>query len=227
MVRSSDLVNYLRQTPNHKVLGFLKLQLATYSLSGKDSTHWYNRWLRRLGQPPVIYNSDLTEASRRQLRLALVNRGFMQASVEVDTMPDSARRRMDVSYLVNTGPRHRISRMDYDIADTAIARIVRADSALLTLRSGEPFDRDRLDEERSLVTRRLRNHGYYAFAKDYILHSRHGRKLSRRRPDNGHQTAHDARHKHRRQRAVGRRGSRDTTSDLPGEVGMVHHRLRS
>ncbi|WP_289737009.1 BamA/TamA family outer membrane protein [Paramuribaculum intestinale] len=167
-VRSSDLVNYLRQTPNHKVLGFLKLQLATYSLSGKDSTHWYNRWLRRLGQPPVIYNSDLTEASRRQLRLALVNRGFMQASVEVDTMPNSARRRMDVSYLVNTGPRHRISRMDYDIADTAIARIVRADSALLTLRAGEPFDRDRLDEERSLVTRRLRDHGYYAFAKDYI-----------------------------------------------------------
>lgn len=58
--------------------------------------------------------------------------------------------------------------MNYDIADTAIARIVRADSALLTLRSGEPFDRDRLDEERSLVTRRLRDHGYYAFAKDYI-----------------------------------------------------------
>ena len=28
-----DLNNYLRQTPNHKVLGFLKLQLATYNLS--------------------------------------------------------------------------------------------------------------------------------------------------------------------------------------------------
>ena len=167
-VRSAELVNYLRQAPNHKVLGFLKLQLATYSLSGRDSTRWYNRWLRRLGQPPVIYSSDLTDASRRQLRLALVNRGFMQAKVDIDTIADTARRRMDVSYLVNTGPRHRISRVDYDIADTAIARILLADSALLTLKPGEAFDRDRLDEERSLVTQRLRNHGYYAFVKDYI-----------------------------------------------------------
>ena len=47
-----ELYNFLRQTPNHKVLGFAKLQLATYSLSGRDSTKWYNRWLRRVGQSP-------------------------------------------------------------------------------------------------------------------------------------------------------------------------------
>ena len=33
-----ELYNFLRQRPNHKVLGFAKLQLATYSLSGRDST---------------------------------------------------------------------------------------------------------------------------------------------------------------------------------------------
>lgn len=38
-VKKTDLVNYLRQTPNHRILGFLKLQLATYSLSGQDSTN--------------------------------------------------------------------------------------------------------------------------------------------------------------------------------------------
>lgn len=37
---TEGLVNFLRQTPNHKVLGFAKLQLATYSLSGNDSTKW-------------------------------------------------------------------------------------------------------------------------------------------------------------------------------------------
>lgn len=76
-VTSEELINFLRQQPNHKVLGFAKLQLATYSLSGSDTTKWYNRWLRRLGQPPVIYDADLTDASRRQLRQALINRGYM------------------------------------------------------------------------------------------------------------------------------------------------------
>ena len=84
IAEGADLVNFLRQQPNHKVLGFAKLQLATYSLSGKDTTKWYNRWLRRLGQPPVIYDSLLTELSARQLRQAVINRGFMSTQVSVD-----------------------------------------------------------------------------------------------------------------------------------------------
>ena len=54
-IKPSELQNFLRQQPNHKVLGFARLQLSTYSLSGRDSTKWYNKWLRNLGQPPVIY----------------------------------------------------------------------------------------------------------------------------------------------------------------------------
>ncbi|MDE6556033.1 MAG: outer membrane protein assembly factor, partial [Duncaniella sp.] len=49
-VSSTDLTGYIRQTPNHKVLGFWKLQLATYNLSGNDSNKWYNRLVRRIGQ---------------------------------------------------------------------------------------------------------------------------------------------------------------------------------
>ncbi|MBD5330932.1 MAG: BamA/TamA family outer membrane protein [Bacteroides sp.] len=167
-IRSADLVNYLRQTPNHKVLGFLKLQLATYSLSGADTTKWYNRWLRRLGQPPVIYDPALTTASTRQLRQALVNKGYMDAVVTADTVADPIRRRIDVTYNVSPGTPHRISSLAYDIPDSAIAELVMADSALFTLRPGDLFDRTSLDAERSLITNRLRNKGYYAFTKEYI-----------------------------------------------------------
>ena len=85
-ISSSDLENYLKQSPNHEVLGFWKLQLGTYNLSGSDTTKWYNRWVRRMGQPPVIYSQSLTEASAKQLRLALVNRGYLEATVETDTV---------------------------------------------------------------------------------------------------------------------------------------------
>ncbi|MDE6654818.1 MAG: hypothetical protein K2K37_10585, partial [Muribaculaceae bacterium] len=33
-VQVAELYNFLRQTPNHKVLGFAKLQLATYNMAG-------------------------------------------------------------------------------------------------------------------------------------------------------------------------------------------------
>lgn len=167
-VRSADLVNYLRQTPNHKVLGFARLQLGTYNLSGNDSTKWYNRWLRRMGQPPVIFSEELTEASSRQLKLALLNKGYMDASVDIDTTAVHDKKKMKVTYNVTTRSPHRISSMAYDIPDTAIRRLVMADSAILTLGKGSNFDRNILDTERTIIADRLRNHGYFAFSKDYI-----------------------------------------------------------
>ncbi|MDE6502978.1 MAG: hypothetical protein K2K78_00730, partial [Muribaculaceae bacterium] len=105
-VEASSLVNYLRQQPNHKVLGFLKLQLATYNLSGRDSTGSFNKWLRRLGQAPVIYDEALTAQSQRQLRLALVNRGYTDASVSVDTLARPDKKKIDVTYRVTPGCPH-------------------------------------------------------------------------------------------------------------------------
>jgi hypothetical protein len=134
-VSSEELVNFLRQTPNHKVLGFAKLQLSTYSLSGRDSTRWYNRWLRSLGQAPVIYDETLTDASRRQLRQALINRGYMDANVAVDTTFNAARRRANVVYRITTGRPHTIKSVKLNVADSAVAAILEADTALVESRA--------------------------------------------------------------------------------------------
>ena len=167
-VKSEELYNFLRQTPNHKVLGFARLQLATYSLSGNDTTKWYNRWLRRLGQPPVIYDEALTDASQRQLRQALINRGYMDASVDVDTVLNRDRRRAQVAYRISTGQPHVISSIDYNIPDTAVRRIVMADTASWGIGTGDLFDRSRLDELRGTITTDLRNAGYYDFKRECI-----------------------------------------------------------
>ncbi len=167
-VASEDLVNYLRQSPNHKVLGFWKLQLDTYNLSGRDSTKWYNRWVRRMGQPPVIFSQELTDASARQLELAMINKGYLEADVEVDTILNPDKKRAEVVYKVTTGEPHMINSVAYEIADTAIASILHADAALATIHPGDKFDRDLLDEERTRITRVLRDGGYYAFTKEYV-----------------------------------------------------------
>ena len=167
-ISSLELVNYLRQAPNHKVLGFWKLQLGTYNLSGSDTTKWYNRWVRRMGQPPVIYNPDLTEASARQLELTMLNRGYLDATVTVDTIADREGKKIEVDYTVTTGTPHRIATVEYEIPDSAINEIVMSAPALLSVGPGDKFDRDNLDSERAMITRRLKNHGYYAFNKEYI-----------------------------------------------------------
>ncbi len=167
-VSSSDLYNYLRQTPNHRVLGNMKIQLATYSLSGRDSTKWYNKWLRRLGQAPVIYDQSLTEASAKQLQQAMINKGYMDAQVEVDTVCRDAKKKINVTYTVHAGEPHRISSVEYLIPDSAVADYIFADTARASIRPGDLFDRNNLDAERAMITDRLRDKGYFAFNKEYI-----------------------------------------------------------
>ncbi len=166
-ISTVELYNFLRQQPNHKVLGFAKLQLATYSLSGRDSSKWYNRWLRSLGQPPVIYDQDLTLTSARQLRQALVNRGFMEAEVIVDSLARPDKKRIDITYRILTGSPRVISSLAF--TPTGVAGI---DSVLAQAVDhsfdGQPLDRNRLDALRASIAEQLRNSGYYAFNKDLV-----------------------------------------------------------
>lgn len=167
-VTASELSNYLRQKPNGRTLGILPMRLHTYSLSGADSTKWYNRWLRRMGEPPVVYSQRLTDASSRQLTLALVNRGFMGAQVSADTTVRNGGRKIDVTYRVRPGIPHRVASLTRNAADPAIAEFLLADTVENLIYPGVNLDRDLLDNERARIVARLQRSGYYAFIKDNI-----------------------------------------------------------
>lgn len=167
-IATENLVNYLRQQPNHKVLGFLKLQLGLYNLSGNDSTKWYNRWLQRIGQAPVIYDSVLTEAGRQQLENLMVNRGFLDASVSVDTVAERRKKRMDVTYTITTGSPHVIKSFSIESDDPAIEKLINERITEPLVAEGNALDRNMLDMTRDRVTEMLRNRGYYAFNKENI-----------------------------------------------------------
>ena len=85
-VDKDHMLAYVRQLPNHKFLWSTKFQLGVYNLSGNDTTKWWNRWIRRMGEAPVIYDPDLTDKSVAQLRQALYNKGFLSAEVMANTV---------------------------------------------------------------------------------------------------------------------------------------------
>jgi len=167
-VETPQLYNYLRQNANHRVLGGIKLQLAIYNISGRDSTNWFNRWIQRVGTPPVIYDSTLTAASIEQLHMALVNRGFMNNTVTSRVETDSVKRKARVNYDITLGEPYYIRSIAYDIPDEDIRGIVLADTAHYAVRSGDLLNYSRLDEWRNEITEMLRNRGYFAFNKEYI-----------------------------------------------------------
>lgn len=167
-VEKSQLTNYLRQNANHRVLGGIKLQLAFYNISGRDSTKWLNRWIQRVGTPPVIYDEALTESSAEQLSTALSNRGFMNNVVTYRVKTDSVKRKAKVDYDVTLGEPYYIRSIAYEIPDEEVREIILGDSADFVVHEGDLLNFNNLDKWRQDITDNLRNHGYYAFNKEYI-----------------------------------------------------------
>ncbi len=167
-ISTNELINYLRQTENHKVLGGFKMQLAIYNLSGKDSTKWFNRWIQRVGSPPVIYDSTLTMASVNQLQRALINKGFLKNDVtsEIKLLPE--KKKAQVTYNVTLNEPYTIRSIKYDIPSDSLRSIILSDTTDFPIKTQSLLDHNKLDAERELIVQRMRNNGYYAFNKSYI-----------------------------------------------------------
>lgn len=170
-VNKKEMRNYLRQTNNHEIFGGLKFQLAIYNMSGKDSTKWYNRWVRKLGQAPSVYDQALTESSVNQLQLALNNKGYLDTEVFADTFRNEKKRKIEVEYNIYTKQPHFIQSISYNIPDDTLRSLILADSSKFILRENALFDRNELDLARQNISNRLRQQGYFGFNKEYITFS--------------------------------------------------------
>lgn len=76
---------YVRQNPNAKWFSLIKTQLYVYNLSGRDSTKWGNKFLRRIGDAPVIYSETEMRRSQDEITKAMRNMGYMAATVKRST----------------------------------------------------------------------------------------------------------------------------------------------
>jgi len=166
-VSTKRLFNYLKQVPNHKVLGLTRLQLGIYNLSGRDSSSSFNRWLRRIGEEPVIYDSLLADQSARQLRLALVNDGYNDARVEYHT-ESKKKRKINVIYHLYPGDPHMIETIRYEFDDPHLRETVLSDSLSLPVKEGMTLNLNALDAQRAVVAERMRENGYFAFTKEHV-----------------------------------------------------------
>ena len=165
-VRPSSLRMYVRQNPNAKWFSLIKTQLYVYNLSGRDSTKWGNKFLRRIGDAPVIYSETEAQRSQDEITKAMRNMGYMAATVKRSTK--IKKKKIKLYYEVTARDPYIVSSLKYDIHDPKIAEFLKQDSAKSLLKEGMIFDVNVLDAERQRITDKLLRNGYYKFNKDYV-----------------------------------------------------------
>ncbi len=164
-IKKSDLVPYIKQTPNKQIFG-TRFYLGLYNLSNIKKEKWPHNWLRNIGEAPVIFDETAVKKTRDQIKSYVYSKGYFDGDV-TDTVK-TAKKKSDVFYNINLHRPYTIRNLTYDIADTNIKKFCFFDSVNCLIERGKPYDVDVLQAERTRFERFIRDRGFYGFSSDYI-----------------------------------------------------------
>lgn len=165
-IQTDALSGYLRQQPNSTWFGGLRVPLGIYLMAPRESNSAMSRFFRRMGEAPVVYDTVLSERSRRRIKDALFNMGYLHA--DVHTHETIRRHKMRVRYDLLPGPRFTVDSIDISVSDSAVASEMQKIAPASLLHVGMPLDANILNMERSRITGYLVNNGFFAFNRDFI-----------------------------------------------------------
>jgi outer membrane protein assembly factor BamA len=167
-ISDNQLNSYVIQQPNKRLLG-ARFYLFLYNLSNPEKNNWFQKWLRRIGEEPVIYDPELTKSSADQLRQFIENKGYYHALVDDSVIYRKKDAR--VTYNIMFNEPYRIMQRTYSFEDTGLISRILPDTTNSLLKKGMRFDKDVLQQERVRVETLLKERGYYHFSKEYIFYN--------------------------------------------------------
>lgn len=164
-INPTQMMNYVRQKGNARWFSAVKIPLGIYAMAGKDSS-WVNRTLRQIGEAPVIYDTLLARQSCEDLQLALQNKGYLDAQVEM--FVNQHKHKIDAIFVLHPGRPYYINDYTTDIQDSVIAKLIASRKPLL--HNGLQFSVEALNAERSQLTTYLHDLGYFRFHQEFITY---------------------------------------------------------
>ena len=122
--------------------------------------------LMRWGEPIVVFDSSEIDKSRRNLDVYMKSNGWFMAEANYEV--NYKNRATTVNYSIKDGPRYTIDTVIYDIADTAVRKIVLDSRNKGLIEAGAPYSQDNLSNERERIDELLKNNGYFDFSRQYV-----------------------------------------------------------
>lgn len=165
-IKESDLMSYIRQKPNSEFLFGWNPFLSIYNWSDGTGSGW-DRFVTRLGQAPVIFDSALVKKSNENISSHLESLGYYNSKVKDSiTLKNKL---ASVTYSVYPGKRYLISDISYNITDDSIKSFVLKDTSSSLIKTGKYLSEKQLETESERITAKLRDAGYYNFSKNYFF----------------------------------------------------------
>lgn len=163
-----DLSSLIKQKPNDRFFGIVKLKMALYNSANKGLETGFKWWVKRkFGEPPVIYDTTRSSNSAKLITLFLSNYGYFNSEIAVEEKIRNLKVKVD--YIIDPGSRYIINTVKFPDSTTGLYRIINLKSVSSLLKSGEGYSAYILDKERRRIAEDLKNSGYFYFTKNNVV----------------------------------------------------------
>ena len=127
------------------------------------------KWLNKnFGRQPRYYDKSEADNSMTQMMRYLNNVGYFNSKVTHTVTIKKRKKLAKVTYHVYPTQPYRVKAIKYVIEDSLVRTYIMRDSTKFPLKEGDIYNAYSLDEQRELITERLKNSGYYYFNRDHI-----------------------------------------------------------
>jgi outer membrane protein insertion porin family len=156
-----------RPLPNSKFLG-IPIKLLFYNMAGDTSKHnFIRKFLRKIGQPPVLLSSVNLDYNVKVIQNFLENIGYFHAEASGDTIVK--KRKGHAYYTVTPGPQYTIRQVTFETDSSAMGKAIRETKPGSILKPGDPFNLEVVKGERTRIDAVLKEEGYYFFSPDLMI----------------------------------------------------------
>lgn len=165
VVTPASLQHCIKQKPNNYLIFGWNPFLNVYNWS-TGSNSWWDRAIKKIGNPPVLFDPTLVKMSEQNIESQLIHDGYYNSTATDSTI--THKKKTKVYYKVNLGNRYPIDSVSYSITDTSLKHLYMNNLSSSVIKKGEFLSEGLLETEVKRATKIFRDNGYFNFNGNYF-----------------------------------------------------------
>jgi len=156
----------VRPLPNSSYFG-MRPQLMLYMSAGENPKSKFKKWLRKIGQAPVLMSAVKPQVTSSVIDAKLFNIGIFNSMTEFNIIDKS--HTASLVYTCYVHPRYKVNDIIYSIQDDSLSKVIHSTMDMTVIKAGDDYNLDLLKLERVRIDALLKNRGYFYFNPDYLV----------------------------------------------------------
>jgi len=156
----------MRPLPNTSYFG-MRPQLMLYMSAGENPKSKFKKWLKKIGQAPVLMSSVKPQVTASIIDAKLFNIGIFNSLTQFNTVEkEHTASVIYTSYIHN---RFKLKEVLYSISNDSLNKAILSGNDMSVIHAGDEYNLDLLKLERVRIDALLKNRGYFYFNPDYLI----------------------------------------------------------